>query len=275
MNRLSSLCWFFVFVCGSAYANVEIHVLDYCQRCVGIGANIRDKMTYQVVYWDTTSTAYNPCYGKSSCRIGVGFQPGNGEPTSGVLAGTDSLVAYIHGIEKVQTMGEVAKIYSNYFQLGSTQTSEGSGFGNKKLCYAMKWSIGNGPVNLVSGAYCSYTDPGPPLNTCYIDGPITIDHGTVNTGSDSTRTVTSTVSCLERTQVRLRFLGLTNDRLSLGSGGITTKLSLNGDSGTQGTLVNVEKARNTEFQIESYIESIPDGNTGLKQGSAMLILEFP
>lgn len=269
--RLFSFCGFFLIFCSSVNANVEVHILDYCKYCVGAGKN--DRLTYQVVYWDTTSTAYNPCYNQASCRMSVGFHPGDGEPTRGILTGTDLLTNY-HRIDKVTTMGEVARIYSQYFQLGSTQKAEGSGFGDKKLCYAMKYALGNGPVNLVPGSSCAYTDPGPPLNACYIDGPITIDHGTVNTGSDSTRIVTSTVSCLEKTQVKLRFLNLVNDQLSLGSGGIKTKLSLNGNSGSQGAIVSVNKGVNTEFQIESYIERVPEGNAGMNQGSSTLTLEF-
>lgn len=267
--KVISLCAPF-FIYNIAHANVDVHIIDFCQSCSGRF----DKLTYQVTYWDEASTAPNPCFGQGwNCTISVGFQPGNGEPTGGALLGKD-LLNGSHGVQNAATMGEVAKIYSKTFGFGSTQTTEGSGFGNQKLCYAMKYKIGTAPVNLVPGASCAYTDPGPPLNACYINGPINIDHGTVNAGSSSTRTESSTVYCLEKTTVRLRFLGLTNDRLSLGSGGITTKLSLNGDSGTQGTLVNVEKARNTEFQIESYIESIPVGSTGVSQGSATLTVEF-
>jgi hypothetical protein len=271
IGKIIALCCPLLFFYSIARADPELHIIDYCKMCE---VGNYDKLTYQVVSWNTSSTLPNPCYQQSTtCHIGVGFHPGNGEMVAGSLAGTDRL-ASAHGVTNVRTMGEVAMLYERIFGLGTTQVSIGPSVGGNKLCYAMKWRDKGDAVNLVPGSSCAYTDPGPPLNACYINGPITIDHGTVNTGSDSTKTISPTVFCLEKTQVRLRFPALTNDQLSLGSGGITTKLSLNGNSGTQGTIVSVEKARNTEFQIESYISPIPAGNTGLKQGSTALIVEF-
>ncbi len=245
-------------------SDIVVNIYDYKE------AGNNSSLTYSVDYWNTESMLPNPCYLRACQKIGVGFHPGNGEPTVGLINAKDMLSS--SETFYLPTIGDLGKLYVRKYGLGIRRVTVGAGFNTTKLCYGMKYTNpGNNYPAILPGNDCAYTNPGPPLNACrFSDYSLEINHGVIAPATESRKKVYLAMYCLSPANVAITFKGTVYGKLELGNKNVQSSLYINGSLGA----AVIFGVLQTVLEIESVISPIPSGLAGNYQGSTTMVVNF-
>lgn len=258
-------------IVGRAHASAQVEIIKY-------EPGSTDYLTYIVHSWDQGSAipldpAYCPVnYG---CHVGVAWQVGDPNST-GYIAEPKLAPNETKGS---RTIGDLERIWRKKYGYGGTIRKSGGAIsaGSKKICFGMKYSRSNSGVKVVPGSECVDVIPGPPVNACYIDGPVYLKHGNVsqNELSGSTTSQSTSVRCLESTLVTISVItGNGSENIYLNpNGSLMSNILVNGKSGSSGSVVTVPGGpRGVSVEFKSILKTNGAVSEGVLTGSASTVL---
>ncbi|HIE4798793.1 TPA: hypothetical protein ACXNDR_001447 [Serratia marcescens] len=233
-----------------------------------------DTITYTVHDWEENDPRPAPSdciqYG---CDVGVAWQVGE-EGIGGFIAPP---MLYKRDTKGLQTMGAIARLYKEKVGVGFIQSKTAASIKtNENVCFAMKYR-GTFYPRPITGNTCINITPGPPPNSCYIEGPVIIQHSNISVKEINGDEVSKDIAlrCVEKADVSLAVVGLNNGELALvNDGRLSSSLYINGvraDVPTQ--LSTPGGGENTFFTIKSVLKSAGGISPGNYSGSASLILD--
>lgn len=258
-------------IVGRAHAGAQVEIIKY-------EPGSTDYLTYIIHSWDQGSgLPLDPIYCPVNygCHVGVAWQVG--DPNSGgyiaepKLAPSETIGA--------RTIGDLERIWRNKYGYGAEVRKRGGGInsGSRQICFGMKYSRTNQVVKVVPGSECTDVIPGPPLNACYIDGPIYLNHGNVpqNELSGSSTSQNTSVRCLESTLVNISVItGNRGEDIYLNpNGSLISTVLVNGKAGSSGSVVTVPGgAGGVSVEFKSILKTNGAVSEGVLSGSASAVL---
>lgn len=223
--------------------------------------------------WYEEPSAANPCYGWSSCYVGldVSYLAGTG----GELGNSCSVGSCIE-ISKYRTAREVAEAWQS--QKGIPFTTNRFGLGGNGDCVGLMYiqTPGSGMTRgtLWPNSVCGKI---PPVNTqCNISVPSQINYGTLSSSEvdGQSKSINGNVSCNKNVTVKIIALSSTGEEdVYLSSDkSLYSGLNINGANAASG--VNVSASPNASFTLGSVLHKTGELKGGVYSGNAVVILTF-
>lgn len=255
----------------SVHAAAQVEIIKY-------EAGSSDYLTYIFHSWDPGSNIpLDPTYcPEAGCAVGIAWQVG--DPSGNGYIAPPNL--YPYETKGARTVGDLERLWRQKFGYGATVRKSGAPIraGDREICFGMKYGAAtNKGVRVVPGSSCVDLVPGPPVNACYMDGPIVLDHGSVpeNRLSDSTISQNINVRCLERSLVLVSLItGNGDGDIKLNpQGSLISTVSVNGKTGSSGDVVSVPGgAGGVNVEFKSTLKTNGTVGGGVFSGSATALL---
>lgn len=210
-------------------------------------------VTGQVTAWpENDDNESNPCYGWSSCYVGIDVQYESGGPGLGNSCGSDN-AGCIADAQKYATRGELRKAFQS--KLGIPYTSSFLISGNSPaVCMGLfyiseKNGLINNAVSVYPGTICGPFPVTP--QECSITGPSELDHGTLSNDADLTLSYSSgniEVSCLLEADIKI---------FTYSTDGIADKIYLDSEKNIYATLTVDGQASDTGVSTHVQENNVP------------------
>ncbi|MGP3070573.1 MrpH family fimbial adhesin [Serratia nevei] len=260
---------FLIFI-GAVNAAAQVEIIKYV-------AGETDYLTYIFHSWDQGSNIpldQNYCPVNSGCYVGVAWQVS--DPSS--IGSISQPRLSPNDTKGALTIGDLEKIWREKYGYGSAVRVSGYPVKRgKKICFGLKYSQSNLGVKVVPGSTCVDLIPGPPTNSCYMDGPINLDHGSISISdlSGSTTSQVVNIRCLVSSLVNISIItGNGGESIKLNSqGSLMSTVSVNGKVGPNGSVISVPGGaggKNVEFK--STLKTNGVVSAGEHSGSATAVL---
>lgn len=247
-------------------------------RILGYSTFSEVDYNYSIDVWTDDPTP-NPCFGDDRCYISINhrhYSDGRGGDATEYWYSRDEPC-----IETAATMTDLreclqGKVSNNGvpFNLPMTGIARHSGGSSRvEECVGLFWSSRkHDHGTLLPGSVCGLAPP--PVGACSLPSSINLDHGNLSESAiqNSTATQSLLIDCNRELLGQLFIEGLSNGKLIMDDGSITSILSIEGDNiGESGKAVDLVTGQNT-LEIKSTLQLTGKPTAGKHQGQAILIL---
>lgn len=261
----------FFFTASSAYAGAYVQLVSKSGWSV----------TGQVTAWpENDDNESNPCYGWSSCYVGIDVQYESGGPGLANSCGSDN-IGCIADAQKYATRGDLRKAFQSKLGIPFSRSFLISG-NSPAVCMGLfyvpeKNSNISNTVSIYPGTICGlFPDAS---QECSITGISELDHGTLNNDADLTASYASgniSVSCLLQADIKI-FTYSTDgiaDKIYLDSKqNIYATLTVDGQPSDSGVTTHVEAGNVPKtLVLQSQLHGTP--SAGEYSGNAVVLLSY-
>lgn len=262
---------------GAIFIANYVHAGAYVQLVSKNG----DMVTGQVTAWpENDDNEANPCYGWSSCYVGIDVEYESGGPGLGNSCGSNN-AGCISDAQKYATRGELRQAFQKKLGIPYTSSFRISSLSSVN-CMGLfyipeKTSVITNTSAIYPGSICgSFPEPS---QECSITGPAELDHGTLSNDADLTSSYSTgdiEVSCLLEADIKI-FTYSTDgiaDKIYLDSEqNIYATLTVNGQPSDTGVPVHVLGNKTPKkLVLQSQLHGTP--TAGEHSGNAVVLLSY-
>jgi hypothetical protein len=258
-------------------------VYSYISESSGSSSDASYK--FVIESWDTDDPSPNPCYGQSSCAVGINHRH-TGADTGGTAPVNPS--ASIVGsaahpqIVTLKTIGELSRYYQSIYPLPIQGDTRHLGESITQECVGLFYSTGSSSsvsgehARLMPGSVCGIAPP--PVGVCSIDEEqLDLNHGVLQENELAGNTARGSlhVHCSQKMDIVMYIRTANHGRLELGKeAGVYTTLRVNDVPGNEGYPFSADEFGVT-IPVTSTLGVTGTVKAGDYSGQSVAILALP